>query len=208
MKEKQLQLITVSLFCGFLGLMSLLYWILPEKNFSDREKRFLEEFPAVKADTVLSGEWGEKTETYLADHMPGRDFFVGVNAYFDLATGRQQTKDIRILDHALVEAPVNAQQSNLSKNLRAATGFAEKTQIPVDLMLIPTAGWVREGKRYPDEEILSAVEEKTAGKLSFLDLSSLFEGEDFYLTDHHWTSGGAWKAYQNSSAYSDFRFRF
>ena len=196
MKEKTLQILTVSLFCGFLAGMSLLYFLLPEKTFSQKEKRVLSEFPDLEVQSVLSGDWGENTEKYLADHMPGRDFYVGLNAYFDLMTGRQQTKDIRLLGDALVEAPVNPEDSNLEKNLRACKAFADNTEIPVDLMLVPSAGWVREAEGYPDSRILDAVYGSVQDTMQTVDLREVLDGEDFYRTDHHWTSGGAWKAYK------------
>ena len=196
MNNKTLQVTTAALFCGFLAVMSVLYWVLPEKTFSQREKRYLAELPALEAEAVASGQWGQKAESYLADHMPGRDFFVGLNAYFDLATGRQQTKDIRLSGKALVEAPVAAEGSNLEKNLRAVTSFAQKTQLPVDLMLVPSAGWVRSPEDYGDSRILDEIQRACDGRLRFQDLRETLKPEDFYLTDHHWTSGGAYQAYQ------------
>ena len=88
MKPKKSDFVTIALFCGFLFAMTVLYLILPKTEFSQLEKRYLATAPRADWKDIASGDWGEDAESYLADHIPGRDFFVGLNAYFDLYTGR------------------------------------------------------------------------------------------------------------------------
>ena len=45
MKAKLHEKITIILFCGFLAVMSVLYWVLPMQDFSETEKRQLPQFP-------------------------------------------------------------------------------------------------------------------------------------------------------------------
>ena len=80
MKHNQKELITVCLFCGFLAVMAGLYCLLPKQDFSETEKRYLSEFPVPGWKDISSGDWGEDVESYMADHIPFRDFFVGLNA--------------------------------------------------------------------------------------------------------------------------------
>ena len=94
MQNKKSDFLTVVLFCGFLAMMLLMYLLLPKKAYSEAEKRYLAETPDLNWADVASGDWGNDAETYMADHIPGRDFFVGLNAYLDLWTGRQVGKDI------------------------------------------------------------------------------------------------------------------
>ena len=91
---KKHELLTIVLFCGFLLSMTLGFFLLPKSEFSVNEKRFLAEAPDINWDNISSGDWGKDIESYLADHIPGRDFFVGINAYFNLLTGRQAGEDI------------------------------------------------------------------------------------------------------------------
>ena len=98
-------------FCGFLGMMSILYLLLPKQDFSEKEKRYLAEQPVISWETLLSGELGDQIEDYMSDHIPGRNFFVGVNAYGDLILGKQSTKDVRLLQNdRIVESPVKWNQ--------------------------------------------------------------------------------------------------
>ena len=83
MKAKRSEVLTVALFCTFLGAVALGYLLLPKAAFSPLEKRNLANLPEASWSTLRSGEWGQGVESYMADHMPGRNFFVGLNAYFE-----------------------------------------------------------------------------------------------------------------------------
>ena len=94
MKVKAKDIVLCVLFCGFLAGMLAMFLLLPEQSFSEKEKRYLKTSPLLTADTLLSGSFGEEAEAYLADHIPGRDLFVGISAYYDLLSNRQLTKDV------------------------------------------------------------------------------------------------------------------
>lgn len=194
---KKHEFLTSLLFCGFLLSMTLGYLFLPKSGFSENEKRFLEEAPALSWKAVSSGDWGEDAETYMADHIPGRDFFVGLNAYFELFTGRQAGSDIWLKEGKLIERPVEADNAALRKNMDAINRFAETVGIPVDLILVPSAGWAAGQEEYQDAALIEAAyaQAKTTAPLP---LYPLFEGkpELYYDTDHHWNSAGAYTAYR------------
>ena len=194
--KKTAEILTAGLFCLFLLGMAAAYLFQPEKTFSEREKRYLAEKPALTAENILSGDWGEEAEAYLADHMPGRDFFVGLNAYFEKYTFRQKAKDIWIQDGCLLEAPKKMDPATIEKNMRASLSFREKTELPLDLMIIPTPGFLREIPEYEDGEILDAVCEKAGSKIQTVDLRQVLTPDHFYKTDHHWTSEGAYQGYK------------
>lgn len=193
------------LFGGFLLAMLACYSILPKRDFSENEKRYLAEPPRLDWKTLTSGDWGDGVENYLADHMPGRDFFVGLNAYYDLLSGRFQAGDIRIADDRLVEAPQTLNPNSLKKNMNAIHGFAAAVGQPVDLMIVPSAGWAAGNADYQDDAIISQIYE-AAEDLKTVDLRPVFSGkpELYYRTDHHWTSEGAWNGYR---AYLDSKGR-
>ena len=207
MKTKRTDMILCALFCGFLFTMMALYFLLPSKDFSDKEKRYLAEAPKVSMEKIQSGTLDEEIETYLADHVPGRDFFVGVNANYDLYSGRQVTKDIYLAkENYLLEKPYIANEENINKNMAKINAFAETVGQPVDLMIVPTAGYFLEDSvlgvhdSYNDDVIISQIYGKAGNNVNCRDLMSSFAKEKnqaslYYRTDHHWTSLGAYKAY-------------
>nr|MBQ8245101.1 hypothetical protein [Oscillospiraceae bacterium] len=195
---KKRELFTVIGFCGFLAAMTVCYLLLPKREFSETEKRYLADAPALTWEAVASGDWGSDAETYMADHIPGRDFLVGLNAYFDLITGRQGTKDVRLYEGRLLEAPVERDEKAIEKNMKAINAFAGTLDRPVDLMIVPSAGWAAELEGYSDSEIIAAICAEAGDKVTPVRVEELFAGRPwlYYNTDHHWTSAGAWRAYR------------
>lgn len=205
MKERVFDRIVAGLFCGFLTVMCLCYVFLPKEDFSALEKRYLEDSPKFSWKTLASGEWGETVEQYLADHIPGRNFFVGLNAYFVRLTGRQASLDIYTAnDGRLVEAPAVWDQDRVEKNLEAIRQFSGKSRQNVSLMLIPSAGWAagedvyKPAKEYNDQEMIRRIYEMTGSTVQTVDLTELFRGrkEWYFKTDHHWNSRGAYEGYR------------
>lgn len=184
------------LFCGFLALMALSY-LLPQKTFSDSERRYLAQMPKFQWKTVSTGKWGGEVETYLTDHVLGRDLLVGINAYMEYFAGRQQLKDIWVVDEKLVEAPVAVDEAAIARNMNAINAFAESVGQPIDLMVVPSAGWASGEADYTDADALARIAQKADSGVRMLPVQQIFEGrpELYYNTDHHWTSRGAYDAY-------------
>lgn len=207
MRAKKSDVLLCVLFCGFLGIMFVLFLLLPRQGFSEKEKRYLAEAPKLTWETLLSGEFGEDAEAYLADHIPGRDFFVGIASYYDLLSGRQVTKDVYLAKgDRLVEAPVKWNPAAATKNMAVINAFAETLGGNVDLMLVPSAGYVLEDSvlglqdAYTDDQIISDIYAMAGESVTTRDLVPVFAGAEdkealYYRTDHHWTSYGAYTAY-------------
>lgn len=188
--------IFTGLICLFFLGMSLLYLVLPKREFSPLEKRYLTQAPTLTAQNLLSGGFGDEVEDYMADQMPGRDVFVGINAYYERALGLQKSKDIWVLDGKLVRRPVTADANTVSRRAAVVERFAQNQSTPVTLSLIPSAGWAVGDSAYEDEALIEEIYD--AAKVDAISLMDTFRGrpELFYNTDHHWTSQGAFEAYR------------
>ena len=208
MKKRLDHWITVIAFCGAMAIMAALFLVLPERDFSETEKRYLEKFPTFSWEKLASGEFGADIETYMADHIPGRDFLVGLNAYFENVTGRQVAKDIYCAeDGRLVEKPVQWNGAQAAQNMMAINLFAETIGTDVDFMIVPSGGWAVEEHLtgftdpYMDEQYIADLYALAGENLNTMDMVSLFktmDGRDlYYRTDHHWTSKGAYMAYRH-----------
>lgn len=207
MNKRKEDILITALFCGFLAVMMVCYLILPKQTFSETEKRYLAEEPKVSWQTLLSGKLGSDVETYMADHIPGRNFFVGLNAYSNLLSGRQVTTDIRLLsDGRLAEAPIQWNENQVQRNMRTINSFREAVSQPVELMLVPSAGWAAESEPrrfldlfsreiYRDDEIIEKIYAQTAEGIDTFDAAAVLQGRGdcYFLTDHHWNSRGAYE---------------
>ncbi len=208
MKPKKDEYFLTVAFCAFLGIMMLLFVFGPKNTFSELEKRYLAESPTVTWENIASGKFSQEVDDYMADHLPGRDFFVGLNAYVNLLTGRQVSTDIYVTDDGrLVEAPTKWDEAAALKNMAAINRFAQTTGKNVTFMIAPSAGWAVQdtilgpADSYNDEAIIESIYAMADPALKIQDLISIYKAHEapgslYYRTDHHWTSLGAYLAYE------------
>lgn len=207
MKTERKDFILSAAFCAFLAVMLALFLLLPKQEFSEKEKRYLTKMPELTWEKVSSGAYGEELEAYLADHVPGRDFLVGLSAYYDLFSNRQVAAQVYVAEgDRLVEPPVLWEEAAAVKNMASVNKFAETAGSPVDLMIVPSAGFVLEDtilglhNPYRDDEIIQNIYAMAGETVDCVDLiGPLTESPErkalYYRTDHHWTSLGAYTAY-------------
>ena len=133
------------IFLVFLGVMALLLLFSPVRDYSENEKRYLAGRPEVTVSGILEGETQEQLEKFTADQVPGRDFFVGVNAYWNLATGRNGAQDIYHCKQGyLINAPKTYNEKIFTDNLTKFDQFAAQLGVPADLMMVPSTGYLME----------------------------------------------------------------
>lgn len=195
------------LFAGVLIGTQAAFWLLPRYSFSQNEKRVLAQKPVISMESIADGSLFQSVEQYLSDHFPGRDSWVGANAYLEQAEGRGAVSTIvRGADGWLFPAPLSDDRQILQDNMQAITAFAQAQSIPVYLMVVPTAGAVVEDKLpdlhldYPDADMLEQARRIAGDSLHWLDVMEDFSTAEepdklYYRTDHHWTTEGAYRAY-------------
>ena len=110
------------LFVGVLIGAQAAFWLLPHRSFSENEKRVLAQAPTVSVEGIADGSLFENVEKYLSDHFPGRDGWVGANAYLEQAEGRGAVSSIiRGADGWLFPAPLSDDRQILQDNMQAIT---------------------------------------------------------------------------------------
>ena len=192
-------------FLVFLGAFALLLFVLPPRGYSEREKRYLVTAPQIDADTIRTASLSQTLEEAAADQFPLRDLFVGVNAYAELAEGRNTAQGVLMgADGRLFAAPAQ-DTGKLRANLAAAQTFAAQTDARVLFTAIPQAGCIYEdalpalAPPYDDAQTIAQIEAGVPDA-QFIDVTSLLsEKRDaqslYYKTDHHLTSAGAYLVY-------------
>lgn len=187
---------------GVLLLVSFLFmiaagYLLPKSDFSDMEKRYLAEAPKFTWKTVSSGDWSSQAEEYLSDHVLGRNFFVGINAYVEKLAGRQHLKDVWTGEDKLVEAPVAFDEAAVARNMSAINKLSENLGREVTVMIVPSAGWAAGIEGYSDEESILAAYAAAGDLVRTVSVEDIFRSRPdlYYDTDHHWTSQGAYLGY-------------
>lgn len=205
--KKLYQFLPALVFLVFLAVMAALLLFSPVKEYSENEKRYLAGYPEVTTQNVLSGETQKQLEKFTADQIPGRDFFVGINAYWNLATGRNAAQDIYYCDkNYLINAPKKLDEKIFTDNLTRFDQFSAKLGVPADLVMVPTTGYLMDDvlpafhQEYHDDYLYDL-----AGGLlqntRLVDVRDVLKegkagGQVCYRTDHHLTSYGNYLIYQ------------
>lgn len=208
-KKRIRDFVPTFIFLFFIGIIFILFLILPKSDYSTQEKRVLSDFPTATVETVFNGDFGSEFETYLADQMPLRTFFVGLNSYANMLLGENGLNGVyQCSDGYLINTPVQ-DSDNLNKNIEYINEFAEDIDVPVYMTVVPSTGYIMKDVLpavhylYQDEVILNKVTTQLSSEIQYMDLSKVFstivsdrKTQIFYKTDHHWTAEGAYIAYQ------------
>ncbi len=205
-KNKCAGLMPAIVFIIFIFSMGISFLILPKKEYSPSEKRYLAQNPELTADKFFSGEYGKEFEEYLSDQMTGRNFFVGLNSYYNISMGNNGSNGVYLGGKGyLINKPTDTDY--FETNLNVIDDFAQKIDIPVTVSIIPSTGYIMKDKlpanhfKYNDEELFAEMENKfNNGKINFVNVTPAFqkglqEDQVFYRTDHHYTSFGAYITY-------------
>lgn len=201
----------VPAFVFLIFIFGMAVWFLfnPKSDYSSSEKRYLQQFPEVTVDKVLDGTFGTEFESYFADQFPARSFWVGLNAYYSLDTGNNGANGVYNCGNGyLINKPVST-DNKLEKNVNTIVKFKNSINVPVTVIFAPSTGYVADDvlpavhDKYNDDTYFEQIS-STLGTngISFVDLRKIFkdayaEGNQlYYKTDHHWTTLGAYTAYE------------
>lgn len=191
-----------------LALFGIFCIFMPKKEYSENENRYLESFPAVAAETVISGEYQEKFEQAFSDQFPGRDFFMKSSTATKLMLGFKDTSDIYFGKEGYVFAKTRQReidQNQYLDNLRYVEYLGQKNPEKTSLILVPSPATVLKeylpknapyydaGAMYKEEEVIL----KETQDIEVYDQIKQYakQNQVYFKTDHHWTSLGAYAAY-------------
>lgn len=209
--ENKIKILTAVCLAGAVVSLSVLFLLSPKQEFSHQENRYLASEPEFGWEQIKSGAYMEEVNTYLSDHFPGRDFFMGLKTKAEILLGRKEINGVYLAEDGYLiekyEAPVNTE-----KICRILNGFEEKLTVLEEngrdlersILLVPTASCILEEKLPLHAPVISQAEtiskyEKLT-ELPVIDCRrELYrmseENAVYYRTDHHWTSEGAYAGY-------------
>ena len=194
-------------FLLFIAIMSVSNILRREKAFSEEENRNLAGRPEFSINSLISGEYIKKYESYISDQFPGRSFFVNTKAKVDKLMGKSESNDVFIgKDNQLIEDFEERSKEETDEKVLAVNEFVNKHEnINTNFMLIPTATEILKEKlpKYAPVdsqlEYMKYIQGKLSSNIKFINpYDALLNNKDKYLyykTDHHWTSQGAYIAY-------------
>lgn len=191
-------------FCTALLAFFAALFFIPDKDFSETEKRVLKTFPKTSFSSVIDGTFEAELEDYLQDQMPLRNFFVGVASYSELLFGQNGTGGVyKASDDYLINVPAEYNKRNLVNNLKKINEFSKDLDVEKYVLIVPETGYIMNDKlpkkhsEYRDDEAFSTIRDSLSD-FNFVDVRKVFtENKDngiYYKTDHHWTMNGVFLA--------------
>lgn len=198
--------IITSFFCLLLAVSALIGLLMPDRYYSEREKRTLTQKPKFTVANFISGEFSDELEKYLTDQVPLRDGWVTMKTYMELAIGKRESVGVYICkDKYLMDKFTSYSKKQLVANAAALVDLQEKLAaegISMNTILVPMAAQVLTDKLpayAPVADYATILQVLTDAGVDTTDVLSALVAHSseniYYRTDHHWTSLGAYYAY-------------
>ena len=221
------QKLMIALFSIVLLAVPIVTLALPKQERSENENRTLKELPTLVdknklnkaesfSDVIKAVKWSYITErenasymddieTYLSDHLAGRELWVVASNRMERLSGKQEINEVFTAENRMIQVFKEYDEDTVNASLEAMDSFAAKfPEVPMYFMLAPTSQEIYSSLMPSYGGYLSEKTfiESCAGKLENLasiDCLSYLSGHRdeyiYYRTDHHWTSLGAYYAY-------------
>ena len=206
-RKVQEQLVGI-IFILILFLFLIINIIVPNKEKSVQENRMLATKPKFRLSSLISGDYDEKFEAYMDDQFVGRDMWRKLKVMVDRIGGSRLENGVYIgTNGQLLEQIEVADENHLAANIKAIKSFSEsQSKIPVRMMLVPDAANVLNhslpalAKPEDQTQMFSMVRKDLGDSVEWIDVSTELNKHKtekiYYKTDHHWTTLGAFYAFQ------------
>ena len=126
------------IFLAFIGVFFILNLVLPDRQFSEQENRYLQQRPEFSFKSLFSGDYTSKFETYTTDQFTFRDEWITLKAASELALGKQENNDVHLCEGGtLIKGFERPDDSTLDSNMSALNALVENTDADVCFALIP-----------------------------------------------------------------------
>ncbi|MGN0606468.1 MAG: DHHW family protein [Oscillospiraceae bacterium] len=208
-KKKQASRITTIAFLAILILLPLATLFSHKEYFSETENRTLAQFPKLSFSKIMDKSFMNGFETYVSDHFAGRLNWITTKVNIELMLGKKELNGIYIADDRLIEKLPTPDYTEIDKSIDAINTFtANNSNVPVYFLLAPTSAGIYTDelpKNAPQEDqkaFINYVYNNLSENITTIDIYNIMhtmrDEYIYYRNDHHWTSLGAYYAYNVS----------
>ncbi|MBC8545391.1 hypothetical protein H8711_00375 [Clostridiaceae bacterium NSJ-31] len=200
----------VLLFAAFIAVLSVLDMFVSRREFSEMENRYLQLKPTFTVKSLMNGKYTSTYETYINDQFVLRDNWISLKSRTEYLIGKQENNSVVYgKDHYMFDKLDRLDEERIKQNLSNVKEFFTRySDTPATFAVIPNSYAVLSDKlpyglalvdqfAYIDKWY-AEVGGTGAATLSLKE--SLLEHKDnyiYYMTDHHWTTYGAYLAYSD-----------
>lgn len=210
-RRKELLKARISFFViAMVLLLTPFFYVLikPQNLYSEGEKRALTLFPKITLDSVLSADFMRDFEKYSNDQFPLRREFLGVNYLMRRGLLNKDNgsvifgKDSYLFNKTAINDDGQYYQNvSILKDLDEAVGRGDYGNREVYCAIVPNKEVILPDKLptntpVRNQDLYQDLIKRICQNINYVDMkSNLLDAEKkartFYMTDHHWTSYGA-----------------
>ena len=210
----------IALFLGMIFVIPLATKLQKNEVISQFENRKLAEAPKLTKAGLLSGEYFGQWETYLSDHIFGRNLWIKAYTYLNMTVlGKDNINNIVLgkegyllpfFDYDGKYDAINSPQNldEMAQKLKLLQAYLEKKGSCLYFVGIPSqASYHRAdypGHLLNNNQLLNNTEGRLFGNLdklgvSYINMNTVFHRNEtveyYYKTDHHYNFEGAYATY-------------
>lgn len=190
---------------GILAVLSIASLVLPDRQFSPNENRYLEQRPEFTLKALFSGKYTADAEEYTADQIVLRDFWMETASTVQQSLmGKLEINNTWLGEDGHYFAKVTPDtfdEAQYKKNLQQVEKFFEtNADKNCHILMAPTPAYMLsdllpENAQLFDAEGCYDTLRSVFGDQLIDTRSVLDDASCYYRTDHHWTTEGALAAY-------------
>lgn len=204
MKNRYVKIIPI--FISLLTLtFSCLFFTMKKNDFSDLENRYLSQIPTFSFESLKDATYISSLESFTTDHFPFRGLFMNIKTNYEKLLGKTTLNNVIIgsNDYLFLEYNKPKNSEKIVNNLNDFYNTLNYTNMTI--LLVPTSITINEDK-LPNFAIKNSQLEEINYYYQNIKFNSVNvydilkeknnEYDMFYHLDHHWTTYGAYYAYQ------------
>lgn len=208
--KKLVQAVSAAAFLGSLVVFCAAGMIHKDQTFSNLENRMLAQKPEISWTNIVSGRFMKQYEEYQSDQFPGRNFWIQIKTMADTISGKREENGVfNARDDYLMADIAVPDKAMLEENLTAMKEFAVRYQdVGMHIMLVPNSANIYKSKlpalavTADQGAMLDDVRSRLGEGFDWIDTEKTMkehrDEEIYYHTDHHWTTLGAYYAFQDA----------
>ena len=184
-----------------------------DRSFSENENRYLEERPQISLSNIENTDFQKSLENFISDQIPEREKLITLRSVTKELTGIKDIEGAYIgKDGYYLEKITNedVSEEQLKNNIRYINTFFNKNkELKSYVMLIPGSENILTDKlpkhadvydynyyeKIAENEFTNNADNNTQIVNTYDALKKLSKDYIYYKTDHHWTTKGAFIAY-------------
>ena len=189
--KKNIKISSLAVVISFLAIIALgmiLIIVLPDREVSYDERRYLADFPEITLDAILDSEYSGELDLYLTDQFPFREFFRKSKAIIGALLGSTDNNGYILDGDAVYKLESGTDEKQVKYAADRFMTMAEKYLSGYDLYytIIPDKSYYH-GGRYPkfDYELIwnTMADNMNA---DYIDIRDTLTLDSYYRTDTHW----------------------